>query len=127
VSPALSDLPLRKVVRALESVGFPNTPGKPIKVGCNPLPIAVTPDGSTVYVACRLSSRVIPIQVATNKALAPIKVGRHPDSIVFTPDGKTAYVANSGSDTVTPIRVATNTALKPIKTGRSPNAIVITP
>jgi YVTN family beta-propeller protein len=62
-----------------------NTAGKPIKIGCSPSPIAITPDGSTVYVACRQSGTVIPIRVATNTALAPIKTGRSPNDIVITP------------------------------------------
>lgn len=45
---------------------------KAIRVGSNPWAIAVTPDGSTAYVANGDSQTVTPISTATNKAGSPI-------------------------------------------------------
>jgi YVTN family beta-propeller protein len=106
-----------------------NTAGKPIKVGGKPLAmafygdpmaIAITPDGTTAYVANGASSTVTPIDLATNTAGKPINLSGKPgaDAIAITPDGTTAYVANQPSSTVTPIDLATNTAGKPIKVGQ---------
>ena len=47
-----------------------NTPGTPIPVGTTPLGIAITPDGTTVYVANNSDNSVTPITVATNTALS---------------------------------------------------------
>ena len=80
--------------------------GKPIRVGKDPLAIAVTPDGRTAYVANSGSGTVTPIHTGTRRAGAPIPVGQDPRAIAVTPDGRTAYVANSGSGTVTPIDTA---------------------
>ncbi len=66
-----------------------NTAGKPIKVGGKPLAmafygdpmaIAITPDGTTAYVANQPSSTVTPIDLATDKPGKPIEIGHGWDS-----------------------------------------------
>jgi YVTN family beta-propeller protein len=104
-----------------------NTALKPITVGQDPRAMAITPDGTTIYVTNYQSGTVTPIRTATGTALAPIRVGGNPWAIAITPDGKTAYVANTQPGTVTPISTATNTALAPIRVGRYPLTIAITP
>ncbi len=105
-----------------------NTPRTPITVGPNPFGIAITPEGSTAYVA---NATVTPIDTATNTAETPITVGASPGGIAITPNGATAYVANAGvncsSNTVTPIDTATNTAGTSITVGGCPLFIAITP
>jgi YVTN family beta-propeller protein len=113
-----------------------NTAGPAIRVGPQPIAIAVTPNGRTAYVVNQNASvagpdisdgTVTPITTATNTPGNPIKVGRLPAAIAITPDGQTAYVVNQGDNTVTPIATATNTPGKPIKVGMLPTAIAITP
>ncbi len=106
-----------------------HTAGKPIKVGKDPVGLAVTPNGKTLYVANLESNTVTPIRTATNTAGRPIKVGLSPRMIAITPDGKTAYVVDSArTGMVTPITIATNTAGKPIMAGGMyPQMIAITP
>ena len=78
--------------------------------------IAVTPNGKTAYVADGVYqgkpyvSSVIPIRVATNRALAPIAIEASGQALglVIAPDGQTAYVLSSRA--VTPIDIATNQA-----------------
>ena len=68
-----------------------NTALAPIRVGkfpqAEPLAIAITPDGTTIYVADVVAQgsphqqgTVVPIRTATNTALASIKVGDYPDA-----------------------------------------------
>ncbi len=66
--------------------------GPPIPVGREPIGVAITPSGKTVYVADGDSGTVTPIAVATDTAGPPIAVGPAPDEVVITPDGKRAYV-----------------------------------
>ncbi|HXZ73875.1 MAG TPA: alkaline phosphatase family protein, partial [Streptosporangiaceae bacterium] len=101
--------------------------GKPIKVGANPQAIAITPDGSTAFVANYGSDTVTPIRTVSRRAGTPIPVGKQPRAIAITPDGRTAYVVNYGSDTVTPINTSTRQAGTPIPVGKQPRAIAITP
>ena len=102
-------------------------PGKPIKVGANPQAIAITPDGSTAFVANYGSNSVTPITTVSRRAGAPIPVGRQPWAIAVTPDGKTAYVANYGSNTVTPISTAAGRPGPAVPVGQAPNSLAVTP
>jgi YVTN family beta-propeller protein len=101
--------------------------GKPIRVGADPVAVAVSPSGGMAYVVNSGSGTVTPIATATGKAGQAIKVGADPQGIAITPDGKTAYVTNMGSDTVSPIDLATGRAGAPIAVGSMPRAIAITP
>lgn len=88
-----------------------NTPGTPIAVGHQPTGIAITPNGTTAYVAYQsggtLKGMVTPINTATGTPGTPITVGNDPVAIAITPNGATAYVVNFYSGTVTPISTAT--------------------
>ena len=109
------------------------TAGQAIKVGSQPVAIAITPDGRTAYVinqgdqGALRDGTVTPINTANDEPGTPIGVGMEPDAIAITPNGQTAYVANQLDGTVTPITIATNTPGKPIKVGYQPDAIAITP
>ena len=72
----------------------------PISVGSAPQQIAVSPDGTRVYVTNQSSNSVSVINTATN-ALdgAAIAVGSKPAGIALSADGSTLYVAN-GDDSV---------------------------
>ena len=97
-----------------------NDAGTPIGVGTHPDALAISPDGSTVYVANYGSDNVTPIHVATNTAApagAWIAVGSEPDGIAITPDGVSAYVANSGDGTVSKIALATHQVVATITVG----------
>jgi len=62
-----------------------NRAGPAIKVGDNPLAIAITPDGKTVYVANWDAGTVTPISTATNKPGHAIRTGTRPFAIAITP------------------------------------------
>ncbi len=89
--------------------------------------LAITPDGSTLYVTDDGSNTLTPIATGTNTAGNPITVGSAPEAVAITPDGSTAYVANSGDNTVTPIDLANQTAGAPISVGSTPDAIAVSP
>lgn len=66
-----------------------------MSVGDGPSDIAVSPDGTNVYVTNWRSNNVSVINAATNTVTATIPVGLTPFGVAITPDGKKAYVANS--------------------------------
>ena len=90
--------------------------------------MAVTPDGSRVYLTRRGSDDVRVIDTNTNTVLeSSIPVGREPRGIAITPDGSRAYVANLGSDEISVIDLGTDSVVQSIPTGDRPGGIVITP
>jgi YVTN family beta-propeller protein len=95
-----------------------------IAVGANPFGVAVTPDGSTVYVANAAfgTNTVSAIATATNRVTATIPVGSEPGGVAVTPDGSKVYVANFLSNNVSVIATATNTVTAAITVGSGPVA-----
>ncbi len=88
--------------------------------------VAVSPDGSLVYVST-LFQGVVVINTATNSVITNIPVGTSPGGIVFSLDGVFAYVANFSSANVSVIATATNTVVATIPVGTSPTELEITP
>ena len=100
-----------------------NTVIATIPVGIGPRGVAVTPDGSKVYVtdSSRLG-HVSVIDTATNTVIATIPVGIGPRGVAVTPDGRKVYVANSGSNNVFVIDTASNLVLAVVSVGIQPVA-----
>lgn len=92
------------------------------------LGIAVTPDGTRLYVPNN-NGTVTVVDTATGSVIgAPISVGAGPAGIAVTPDGTRVLVANSADDTVSVIDTATNSIVGgPIAVGDRPWNIAITP
>jgi YVTN family beta-propeller protein len=100
----------------------------PIPVGRTPDALAVTPDGSRVYVANFGGSTVSVIDTATNTVIATITVGSGPGGVAVTPDGSRLYITNSGNETVSVIDTTTNTVIgSPIRVGPIPAGVAVTP
>ena len=113
-----------------------NVVGSPIPVGRLPEGVAVTPDGTKVYVANNNlnlngtgtdTDTVSVITTATNTVVATITVGNQPSGVAVTPDGTKVYVANRGSGTVSAIATATNAVVATIPVGGNPYGIAVTP
>jgi len=94
-----------------------------VVVGFLPFEVAVTPDGSKVYVANSGSNNVAVIETMTNAVIAKVPVGLGAAGVAVTPDGSKVYVANEGSNTVSIIDTTTNTVIgPPIPVGDQPVA-----
>jgi YVTN family beta-propeller protein len=108
-----------------------NTPGTPITGIPFPNAIAITPDGSTAYIAeDGTPGHVVPMTLSNNSLGAAITVGANPYAIAITPDQASAYVADYNNDragAVTQIALSTNTAGSTITVGNGPDAVAITP
>jgi predicted alpha-1,2-mannosidase len=101
--------------------------GVDIPVGLNPRDLALSPDGTRVFVADNGSNDVSVVDTSLQKTIATVKVGNAPWGIRVTPDGKTVWVANSGDNTVQPIDTTTLLAGAPIAVGAQPGGIAIAP
>jgi YVTN family beta-propeller protein len=91
-----------------------------------PVGVAMTPDGSKVYVTSAAANIVSVIDTATNTVTATISIGSAPTGVAATPDGK-VYVANLGSNNVSVIATATNTVTATVGVGTNLYALFIAP
>jgi len=97
-----------------------------IPVGNTPIGIAVTPDGTTAYVANGGDNTLTPINLATNSPGLAIFAGLFPRTVAITPDGTQAYVTDAASSLAI-ISTATNTFTGSIPLpGFIPQDLVIT-
>jgi DNA-binding beta-propeller fold protein YncE len=111
--------------KILTQIGLPGTPAD------IPTEIAFTPDGAAASVVGTTVRGIVPIDTATETALAPIRTPQRPATLAITPDGRRAYVvpwtdmaaADPRGTTVLPIKTSTNTALAPIKVGANTGII----
>jgi YVTN family beta-propeller protein/autotransporter-associated beta strand protein len=96
----------------------------PLGVVAGPQVLAVSPNGSRVYVANNSDSNVFVIDTATNAVIATITVGLFPIGVIVTPDGTRVYVTNT-NNTVSVIDTATNTVVATLPAGSQPFALGI--
>ena len=89
--------------------------------------MALTPDGSYVYVANILSNNVSVIRTADNTVTATVAVGGGPHGVAVRPGGAFAYVANHNATTVSVIRTSDNTVTATVPVGDNPYGLAFTP
>jgi YVTN family beta-propeller protein/VCBS repeat-containing protein len=95
-----------------------------IPLGDFPEELAITPNGSRVYVTNHSSNNVSVIDTATNIVIATIPIAQGPEGVAATPDGTRVYVA-SISDIVSVIDTATNTVTATIDLSPDPNTVEV--
>ena len=71
--------------------------------------LAITPDGSRVYVADTDFNSVSMIDTRRKKLIGTVAVGDNPIGVAITPDGSRTYVTNPFSNSVSVIETASNT------------------
>ena len=99
-----------------------------ISAGDNPEGVAVSPDGTKVYVTNSGDNNVSVIDTATNLVTATVNVGSDPFGVAISPDGTKVYVTNSPLDrTVSVIDTATNTITATVNVGYYPKGVAVSP
>jgi len=101
-------------------------------VGTNPIGVAVSPNGSKVYVGDAFISnegvsKVFVIDTATNTVVASIPVGFGAAFVAISPNGSKLYVSNHGTTTVAVVDTATNTVSAWIQLSSNPGGLAVTP
>ena len=96
-------------------------------VGTNPFGVAITPDGTKVYVANEYDGTVSVINTTTNTVTSTVPVGFIPMGVAVTPDGTKVYVTNWNDSTVSVISTTNNTAYASVTVGSGPVDVAISP
>lgn len=99
-----------------------------VPVGKDPVGVAVSRDGSFVYVAHEQGHDVAVVSATSHEVLATIPVGMHPYDIAVGADDTLAYVANLRSNSISVIDTTTRTVASTIGTNaEGPARIVLGP
>ena len=89
--------------------------------------LAVTPDGSVLYVCAQASNAVYAISTANNSIVATIGVGSTPVQLAISPNGASVFVVNQGSNQVSVIDTASNSVVSTLGVGLRPTAVAVSP
>jgi len=96
----------RGVVDVISTAGFPHVSAT-IPVGQMPWGLALSPSGSTLYVANINSNEVSVISTSSKKVTSTLPVSGGPDVLAVTPDGSELWVTGVTSAIITVISTST--------------------
>ncbi len=117
--------------KAWESIKHPTNPPKRLQTKVQPyktpLNLAVTPDGTEVWVACESSDSVIVVDTQKKKKIAEIPVKGQPNDLTFSPDGKLVYITNRLDDSVSVIDRLEKKLIKTVIVGDEPHGLKTDP
>jgi uncharacterized protein (TIGR03437 family) len=103
-----------------------NTVVATIHVGSGPEGVALTPDGTRLYVA-NDGGAVWVIDTSNNTVVAKVTVGGDPYAVAITPDGPRVYVTQDNGAAVSAIDTSSNTVIAKMSVPAPPSGVVITP
>ena len=112
-------------VSVLDLVNFRSD--RTLRVGDNPISVAVNPVSNEVYVVNAASGTVSVIDAGHNAVTATIPVHRQPSSIRVDAKGERGYVTNSGANTVSVIDLLRHRELTTVGTGEQPAVAQVSP
>ena len=130
-------IPISGTVSVIDTVS--NTVVKSIDVGLHPTGMALSPDGSRLYVTNANSDTVSVIDTASDSVAKTIHVGQlgpgrqpilgsSPNAVTVSPDGHTLYVANASENAIAVVDPDTDSANAVrglIPTGWYPTAVAL--
>jgi YVTN family beta-propeller protein len=97
----------------------------PIGENTKPMGMAITHDGSKLYVSTGRGNKVAVVDTASGSVNALFDAGDRPWGIALSPDEKLLYTANGRSNDVSIIDVASKTVLKKVKVGDKPWGVLV--
>lgn len=89
-----------------------------------PLNLALSPDGTTLYVACEGSDTLIVVDVASGRVVAEIQTGGQPTDVTLSPDGSRAYVTNRLGDTMAVVDARERRVVQIVAVGDEPHGVL---
>jgi len=89
----------------------------------SPFNVAVSNDGSRLYVVAQDANALLVVDAQTHKELEKITVGQFPHSVILDNKGQTAFVSNQWSDYVSVIDLKTAQVVDTLLTGNGPSGL----
>ena len=93
--------------------------------GLKPMGMAMSRDGSKLYVTTGRGKKVVVVEPATGNIVTSFEVGDRPWGIALSPDEKLLFTANGPSNDVSVVDVATHNVIKKIKVGEKPWGVLV--
>lgn len=90
-----------------------------------PMGLAMTADGSKVYISTGRGKKLFVLNTAANEVAASFEIGTRPWGIGLSPDGKTLFAADGPADSVAVVDLAAGSVVKRIKAGRGPWGVLV--
>lgn len=90
----------------------------------SPFNMAVSPDGSKLYVIAQEGNALLVIDTQTNKVTSKIAVGERPHSVLLKNDGNIAFVSNQWADNIYEIDLSLLKVIDTLETGSGPAELV---
>lgn len=121
------DIPEKKVLQKVEMPAEHPTP-HPLQyesADTRTHGLALTPDGSELWVTSLLDDCVYVYEVGDRKFVGKVPTGMGPNWLAFTPDGKYLSVSNADSDDVSIIDVKSRREIIRIKVGKVPKRLAV--
>ncbi len=112
-------------VSVLDLVNF--RPDRTLRVGDDPVSVAVNPVRNEVYVVNAAGGTVSVINANNNTIAATIAVHRQPAAIRVDAKGERGYVTNSGANTVSVLDLVRHRELTTVGTGEQPAVAQVSP
>ena len=97
---------------AVSDSGYGPSTVRVIDLGAAPHGVAVSPDGSLIYVTDFTAQSLSIIDAATSTVLERVPVGRGAVNVIVTADGSRAFVSNELDDTLSVIDTSSRTVVK---------------
>ena len=97
----------------------------PTGEGTKPMGMALTKDGSKLYVSTGRGKSVLVIDTGAGKVVGNFEVGQRPWGIALSPDEKLLFTANGPSNDVSIVDLATKSILKKVKVGDRPWGVAV--
>ena len=98
-----------------------------INVGDEPRGLAVSPDGTLLYVANSGSDNVSVVNALSGATLTTIPVGDYPIGLALSPDGTRLYAGNATDDSVSIIDTGSRAVIGSVRVGDYPMGVALSP
>jgi YVTN family beta-propeller protein len=89
-----------------------------------PVNLAITRDGSRLFVVCEHSNSLIFVDLEEGRVLDEVSVGHRPQDVAVSPDGRTLYVTNRFDASVTVVDAVSRSVLRTISVGHEPHGLL---